>query len=134
MKAAYITLSLLFFTAAVCRAQDITGDWNGKLNANGGELQLVLHISKNPDGSLKATLDSVDQGANDIPIASTTLKDSNLALKVDAANGTYEGKVNAKAGEIVGTWTQGTALPLTFHRGGIARRPKPKSALPSDID
>jgi pimeloyl-ACP methyl ester carboxylesterase len=133
MKTAIITLALLFFTAAISRSQDITGDWNGKLNANGAELRLVLHIAKNPDGTLQATLDSIDQGANGIPLASTILKDSNLILKVDAVNGTYEGKVNADAGEIAGTWTQGMALPLTFRRGGIAIQPRPRPAL-SDID
>src|SRR5579864_6777679 len=115
-------------------AQDIIGDWNGTLNANGAELRLVLHITKNSDGTLKATLDSVDQGANGIPVTSATLKDSQLNLKVDAVSGGYEGKVNAAASEIAGTWTQGTALPLTFHRGGIAVKPHPKPALPSDID
>jgi uncharacterized protein len=134
MKTAIIMLALLFFTAAVSRSQDITGDWNGKLNANGAELRLVLHITKNPDGSLKATLDSIDQRAKGIPVASTTLKDSNLTLEVDAVNAVYEGKVNADAGEITGTWTQRMALPLTFHRGGSATKPRPRPALPSDID
>jgi len=53
-------------SATISFAQDVTGDWNGTLHANGAELRLVLHISKNPDGGLKATLDSVDQGANGI--------------------------------------------------------------------
>ena len=120
--------------AAVSYAQEITGDWNGTLHANGAELRLVLHLSKNPDGSLKATLDSVDQGANGIPVSSATLKDSKLSLAVAAVNGTYEGKVNADASEISGTWTQAMPLELNFHRGGIAAKPAPKPAKPSDID
>src|SRR5215467_13784105 len=95
--------------------QDVTGDWHGTLNANGAELRLVLHISKNADGRLKATLDSVDQGANGIPVTSAMLKDSTLSLKVDAVQGGYEGKINADASQIVGTWTQGRVLDLTFH-------------------
>jgi dienelactone hydrolase len=134
MKNLSVVFAFTLLTCAVTFAQDITGDWNGTLNANGAELRLVLHLTKNSDGSFKATLDSVDQGANGIPVAATTLKDSQLNLKVDAVNGTYEGKVNAAASEIAGTWTQGTALPLTFHRGGIAVKPHPKPALPSNID
>jgi|SRR5713101_7956498 len=69
--------------ATFSSAQDITGDWNGTLKPGGGELRLVLHITKNADGSLKATLDSIDQGANGIPVNAVTLKDSKLNLKVD---------------------------------------------------
>jgi len=133
MKQLFFLFVFLFF-ASVCFAQDITGDWNGTLHPNGGELRLVLHISKNSDGSLKATLDSVDQGADGIPVSSATLKDSKLSLDVQAVHGTYEGKVNADASEISGTWTQGMPLDLNFHRGGIARKPAPKAAPPSDID
>src|SRR5579864_1686365 len=134
MKNLSAVFAFILLTCGVTLAQDITGDWNGTLNANGAELRLVLHITKNSDGSLKATLDSVDQGANGIPVGSATLKDSNLNLKVDAVSGAYEGKVNADASEIDGTWTQGAALPLTFHRGGVAVKPAPKPAKASDID
>ena len=134
MKRLFSIAIMIASSALAIVAQDVTGDWNGKLSVNGGELRLVLHITKNPDGSLKATLDSVDQGANGIPVTSTTLKDSVLNLKVEAVNGTYEGNVSADAKEIAGTWTQGSGLPLTFHRGGIATKPAPKAAKASDID
>jgi dienelactone hydrolase len=124
----------LILSATISFAEDITGDWNGTLHVNGAELRLVLHINKNPDGSLKATLDSVDQGANGIPVSSATLKDSKLSLDVQAVHGTYEGKVNADGSEIAGTWTQSMPLDLNFHRGGIAAKPAPKPAQPSDID
>ena len=42
--------------------------------------------------------------------------------------------MNADASEIDGTWTQGAPLELNFHRGGIAAKPAPKPAKPSDID
>src|SRR5215469_6844390 len=129
-----LMISALIPFAAISFAEDITGDWNGTLHANGVELRLVLHVSKNSDGSLKATLDSVDQGANGIPVSSAMLKDSKLSLNVQAVQGTYEGKVNADASEISGTWTQGMPLDLNFHRGGIAPKPAPKPAQPSDID
>ncbi|PYX75125.1 MAG: hypothetical protein DMG78_04995 [Acidobacteria bacterium] len=55
-----------------------------------GELRLVLHITKAADGSLMATLNSVDQGANDIPVKSAILKGSKLNLDVTAVQGIYE--------------------------------------------
>jgi pimeloyl-ACP methyl ester carboxylesterase len=97
-------------------------------------LRLVLHITKAADGSLKATLDSIDQGTSGIPVSAVTLKDSKLDLTVDAVHGTYSGKVNADASEIDGTWTQGGSLELNFHRGVIAMKPVAKPAKPSDID
>ncbi len=134
MKKFFLTSALVLFASLLSFAQDITGDWNGTLNTGAGELRLILHVSKNSDGTLQSMLDSVDQGANGIPVTSTTLKDSILNLKVDAVNGTYEGKVSADTKEIVGTWTQGAGMSLTFHRGGIAVKPAPKAAKASDID
>jgi len=134
MKKLILIPAFVLFVSVISLAQDIAGDWNGTLNVNGAELRLVLHIAKTPDGTLKSTLDSVDQGAKDIPVTSTTLQDGALSLKVDRIGGGYEGKVNKDAREIAGTWSQGTSFPLAFHRGGIAEKAAPRPAVPSDID
>ena len=134
MRKLFIALTFIAITTSLSLAQDIVGDWNGKLTVGTAELRLVLHVTKAPDGSLKATLDSIDQNAPGIPVNAVTLKDSKLDLTVDAVHGSYTGKVNADASEINGTWTQGAALELNFHRGGIAANPAPKPAKPSDID
>ena len=104
------------------QGQDILGDWQGTLKAGQAEFHLVLHISQAPDGALKATLDSLDQGAMGIAVSTISLKDSKLTFTSDAVHGSYEGKVNANT--IEGTWTQGQPLPLNFTR----------AVKPSDID
>jgi CubicO group peptidase (beta-lactamase class C family) len=114
-------LALIFLIplvlSALCKAQSpIAGDWQGTLVTGGPQLHLVLHITAASDGSLTSTLDSVDQGANGIPVTSTTLNGSKLSLTVDAVHGTYEGTVNKDATEINGTWSQGPPLPLDFKR------------------
>jgi len=114
--------------------QDIVGTWNGKLEVNGADLRLVLHITRNADGALRATLDSIDQEASGIPVTSVTLKDSKLHLTVDRLNGTYEGTVHAASSEIAGTWTQSGSFPLNFHRGNIAVTPGAKPAQASEIE
>lgn len=114
-------LVLALFAACLAQAQDVAGDWQGVLDTGQGQLHLVLHLTKAADGSLGATIDSLDQGANGIPVASVTLKDSKLSLGVDAVNGSYEGKVSADASEINGTWTQGQSLPLNFKRATPAK-------------
>src|SRR5579872_1324660 len=111
-----ICMAVFLIAPCFAQSQDVAGDWQGTLSAGGTELRLVLHITKAPDSSLKATIDSVDQNANGIPVNSITLKDSKLNLDVSAVHGTYEGKVSPDAKTISGTWTQGQPLPLEFKR------------------
>jgi len=132
MKRILIFVALLV-AASLTNAQDIAGDWQGTIAAGGQELRLVLHITKAADGALKATLDSVDQGANGIPISSITFTDAKLSLGIDAVHGTYEGKLAAD-GSISGTWTQGSAVPLDFKRATAPIKTEHKPAKPSDID
>src|SRR5208283_1387051 len=134
MKKLAMMVVVLTSTVFVAKAQDVVGDWQGTIKAGGAELRLALHITKAEGGELKATLDSIDQGANGIPASAITLKDSQLNLTVAAWHGTYEGRVNAAATEIDGTWTQGQPLPLVFKRAPAAAKTAPKPAKPSDID
>ena len=121
--------------ACLAQAQDVAGDWKGTLDTGGGQLHLVLHVTKTADGSLKATLDSVDQGANGIPVSSISFNDSKLILGIDAVHGTYEGMVSPDASLIKGTWNQGAALPLEFKRGAAEpAKAGAAPAKPSDID
>jgi len=129
-----LILAALVVTASVAQAQEIAGDWQGTLSAGGAELRLVLHVAKAADGSLKATLDSVDQNSNGIPVSSITFKDSKLSLGIEAVHGTYEGKLAADGKTISGTWTQGSSLPLDFKRATAPIKTEHKPAKPSDID
>ena len=129
-----LTVFLIIVATGISHAQDIAGDWQGTLNTGMGELRLVLHITKGANGALNATLDSIDQGANGIPVKSALLKDSRLSLDVAAVHGTYEGKVAPDAKSISGTWSQGQALPLEFKRTATPVKTEDKPAKPSDID
>jgi len=129
-----VTFLILTTSAALVRAQDITGDWQGTLNTGMGELRLVLHITKAADRTLSATLDSVDQGAMGIPVKSVSLKESKLNLDVAAVQGRYEGTVAADGKTITGRWSQGTPLALEFKRAAAPIKTGHKPAAPSDID
>jgi pimeloyl-ACP methyl ester carboxylesterase len=134
VKRVLVCAVLIVFGLSASHAQNIVGDWQGTLKAGSAELRLVLHIAKNDDGTFKATLDSVDQGANGIPVTSISLKDSRLNFTVDAVHGSYDGKITADATEISGTWTQGRPLPLSFKRSATPVKTEHKPAKPSDID
>jgi hypothetical protein len=112
----------------------VVGDWSGTLDAGPAKLRLLLHIKAAADGTLTGTLDSIDQGANGIPLSSVAFKDNKLELNVAAVNGTYEGTVDKEASEITGTWTQGQPLPLNFTRAKAETASAPKPAAPTDID
>jgi hypothetical protein len=134
MKKALLLTALLFAGSITALAQNIAGDWQGTLKAGSAELRLALQFTKTADGGYTATMDSLDQGAKGIRVSSVALKDGKLNLTVDAVHGTYEGKVNADATEMTGTWSQGQPLPLNFKRGAFPVKPAPKPAKPTDID
>jgi len=120
----------------LCKAQSqIAGDWQGTLSAGGAQLRLALHFTAAKDGTLTATLDSLDQGAIGIPVSSVYLRGTQLTLGVPAVNGTYTGTVNKDATEIDGIWSQGQPLALNFKRAPAATpQAASKPAAPSDID
>lgn len=134
MKKIVFLAALVLFTSCIAQAQNIVGDWQGTLKTGAADLRLVLHIAKGDGDSLKATLDSVDQGANGIPVTSISLKDSKLNFSVDAVNGSYAGKVNSDGTMIGGTWYQGQPMALDFKRAPNVVKAEKKPAKPSDID
>jgi pimeloyl-ACP methyl ester carboxylesterase len=114
-------------------AQDVAGDWQGALKVGAIELRLVIHLTRQPDGSLRGTLDSVDQGAKGIPISSATFKDETLCLDLKGIGASYEGKRVADRSAVEGKWRQsGQSFPLTFRPGTVeAKRPQlPKKPYP----
>ncbi|HKS81097.1 MAG TPA: alpha/beta fold hydrolase [Candidatus Acidoferrales bacterium] len=129
MKKSFLLAALCLFLGGASQAQSIAGDWQGTLHAGSQDLRLILHITQSGDGALHATLDSIDQGANGIPVSSITFKDSKLSFTSDAVHGSYEGTADKDVTSINGTWTQSTPLPLNFERAK-----KHAEAKPSDID
>src|SRR5712691_3144801 len=123
-------------------AQDITGTWQGTLQA-GRELRTAIKISKADGGDLKAVLYSIDQGAQGLPASAATLQGSTVKISIAGIGGTYEGRLNADGNSIAGTWTQGPKpLPLNLSRATSETawsipdppaRPKPMSADASPV-
>jgi len=83
----------------------------GTLKVGSVELRLVLHIGRESNGALKATLDSVDQGMNGIPVTSMSLNPSKLEFTVESFNGLYDGTLNTAATTASGTWSRGQPIP-----------------------
>jgi pimeloyl-ACP methyl ester carboxylesterase len=115
----------------------LEGHWSGSLQAGEAMLHLVLHVSKAADGSLQATIDSLDQGVYGIEVTALTLKNSILNFSVASAGASYEGKFSADHTRIEGDWIQGSAsLPLVFHRqaaGAGAKKPSDSIAAAEGV-
>jgi pimeloyl-ACP methyl ester carboxylesterase len=129
-----LILIVFALSSVTLNAQDITGDWQGTLNTGTTRLRLILHITQDKNGNLKATMDSIDQGARGIPVSSISLKNSRLKFEVDAIQGSYVGKLSANVSKISGSWLQREFYDLDFKRANASVPSQPKPAPPSDID
>src|SRR5437762_7325206 len=100
-------------------SKSLEGEWNGTLEAGGQKLRLLLKITKSSADKLTGTIDSLDQGANDIPISSVEQKGDQVKLELSGIGASYQGKMNAESLEITGEWQQGGgSFPLVFRRSG----------------
>jgi fermentation-respiration switch protein FrsA (DUF1100 family) len=97
--------------------EDPVGLWMGTLDAGGAKLRIVFHVGRDPDGSVHATADSLDQGASGLQVDSFTITDGTLRIEMKAIGGSFEGKLSADGNSAEGQWRQsGASLPLTLER------------------
>ncbi|MEN2413799.1 alpha/beta hydrolase family protein [Flavobacterium mesophilum] len=109
---------LTFLISSFVVGQEITGQWNGVLKTPNGNLRIVVHIDKTDKGYV-STMDSPDQMAKGIPIATTTFENSELKLNIAVAGASYEGKLNSD-NTIIGKFTQsGQSFDVIFSKGNI---------------
>jgi len=107
----------IFISGTLSQAQDITGQWNGVLSVQGINMRLVFHINKVGDGYV-STMDSPDQGAAGIPVATTTFDGTKLSIAMPNIVLTYDGEF--KTDSIVGTFKQGTlSVPMALKKTPI---------------
>jgi uncharacterized protein len=115
------------------KPSDIDGDWLATLDTGMAKLRLALHIT-NTEDRLTATMDSLDQGANGMPVTTIKRNGSSLKFEMKAIGGTYDGTIGKDLQSIEGTWTQGgRTLPLVFKRvkNAVRLERKQSSANPS---
>jgi uncharacterized protein (TIGR03435 family) len=116
MKKLMPIIALAALSAGTLFAQNITGTWQGTLQA-GKELRIVIKISRTDTEALKALMYSIDQSGQGISASAITLQGSAVKMSVPGIGGTYEGKLSADANSITGTWIQGPSpLPLNLKR------------------
>jgi uncharacterized protein (TIGR03435 family) len=107
-------MALAALQGSALQAQNITGNWQGALQAGPQKVRIVFKIALEND-KLKATLYTVDQPSP--PIATTITRDgSTVKMAIPSLNVKYEGKLSGDGNSIAGTWTQGAPLALNLAR------------------
>ncbi|MBK8831855.1 MAG: alpha/beta hydrolase [Saprospiraceae bacterium] len=111
---------MLGLSALVMFGQDVTGQWNGILKVPGAQLRLVFHVEKTETG-YASTMDSPDQGANGLPVETTTFADATIRFTIPAAGIEYEGVLGSD-GVIAGNFKQaGQLFPMNLTREVIEK-------------
>ena len=103
-------------TPSVPDTPQIVGSWTGLLNAGGTNLEVIFIISQAPDGTIKASIDSVSQGVYDIPVEAASFESGHLILEAKSVLGVLD--VNLEGGNTLrGRWNQaGQSYPLELTR------------------
>lgn len=132
MRKIILFLALFAGIYPSCKAQNISGDWNGTLDVMGTKIRLVFHIKDTAD-NWTATMDSPDQNALGIKASKVAFTNPDLHLEV--ANGAivYDAKL-MNNDSIKGDFKQsGMTFPLVLKRGtakAINRPQEPKPPFP----
>ena len=93
----------------------LDGLWDGVLALNSAKLHLVLHVTTLPSGTT-ASLDSTDQLAYGLSVASIHRDGDKVGFDMAGLHASFAGALSADGQSLVGQWTQGQPLPLTFTR------------------
>lgn len=134
ISVALILITSLSVLSKGAETEGIEGVWMGTLKVSLVELRIVFKINANADGTLAATMDSPDQGAENIAVSKVTFENGRLYLESKVVQGTYEGQIK-EDGSIEGKWQQGgISFPLqlkrideapTLHRPQEPKKPYP---------
>jgi autotransporter translocation and assembly factor TamB len=118
-------------------AKSVAGYWLGTLKVGAIELRLGLHIEKKSDGTLTATLDSIDQGVTGLKAETVTLTDGTLTVKM--RDSSYSGTLQPDGDTIKGHLEQlKTQVPLDLKRQAgpftLNRPQTPKKPYPYESE
>ena len=91
----------------------LLGVWTGVLDTGSNKLNLRFTLTKEENGQIKGAFDSIDQGANGMPMSGMTLAGSKFHFDLRGVGGSFDGDVSDR--KIKGTWKQGGGeLPLEW--------------------
>ncbi len=110
--------------------------WQGDLDLGTQRLRIVVHLSRQPDGTLQATLDRSDNGVTGIPVESARFEKGVLHLRLPQFEAEYDGMMNERGDALFGFCRlNGAVIPLRLEpvtSAPLAKRPQlPDLPLPN---
>ncbi len=113
-----LSLALLLLSSCSIFAQSSTEIWDGTLDVTIAKLRLKLEMTLDENNAWQGKMFSVDQGNSEMKLDQLQRSDDSLSFEVKRLRVKFEGKINADAGTIRGTFTQdGRSSPLEFVKG-----------------
>ena len=107
----------------------LAGRREGSMRAGGRTMRMALDVKQGADGEILATIDSLDQKQQGLPVSHLTLDGDQVRAELAYAGAVYEGKLDPVDGSIQGFWRQqGQSFALKLERDGDA----PSIAAPSN--
>ena len=117
-------------TVARPSGSGIDGEWEGALQAGESQLRLVLHLSTEKSGQVRAKLDSPEQGVYGMDATAASYELGNLHIELSSVNASFDGKLGSDGRTITGNWKQGKAeIPLVLRRSASAKGRMPANAI-----
>ena len=121
-------------------ASTLIGYWFGWLQQAGSPvLRIGLDVAPAPCGQVIVTMDSPDQGAEDLPITSLSASADSLRFEIAYVGGAFRGAARAGGDSLVGRWSQGGGtldllLARTDSAPSAGRPQEPEKPFPYDED
>ncbi len=98
----YRTIVLIFLTAALSLAADITGKWDLRGTDSAGDQSQVQLIIRESSGTLSAVVNIAD---GSLPAKDFTVAGDDVSFKISSEGTTYSLKLLFKSGIITGTFS-----------------------------
>ncbi len=106
----------------------VEGTWQGAFQNGNMRFRLQLHIAHDDAKKLTGALDSLDQGANGLPMSNLSEANGAVHFEIAIVSGVYQGTMNAARNSIAGKWSQNQdSVALVFKRSDdvvALRRPQ----------
>jgi pimeloyl-ACP methyl ester carboxylesterase len=94
----------------------LEGTWMGRIEAGALYLRLVFNFSINEQDSLKASLESPDQGSVIVPMGTVHLRGDSIIINAQLLGGKYSGLIKGER-SLEGTWEQmGQSFQLNMEK------------------
>lgn len=107
-RIAFLLFFLLFFAPWVAESQEISGPWNGVLDAGASRLHFVFHFERDAEGKPGCTMDIPEQNVKQFPVTVDYCGADSVHLSMPVLGASYAGRLQPIPGgqQIAGQFRQ----------------------------